>query len=145
MENASKALIIAGAILISIVLITLGVIILQQGNSTTGAGETALNSREIESFNSQFQQYQGETVSGTRVRALINAINSNNAAQFNNGGGHYILLTGTTSITSVKPASTYKVTSSDAGVSERADDGTLSIKDGSNPDGYIDTITITAN
>ena len=69
MENASKALIIAGAILIAIVLITLGVVILQQGNSTTGAGETALNSREIESFNSQFQQYEGESVSGTRVRA----------------------------------------------------------------------------
>lgn len=31
MENASKALIIAGAILISIVLITLGVVILGQG------------------------------------------------------------------------------------------------------------------
>lgn len=37
MENASKALIIAGAILISIVLITLGVVILGQGQEVVNS------------------------------------------------------------------------------------------------------------
>lgn len=128
MENASKALIIAGAILIAIVLITLGVVILQQGDKTTGTGETALNSREIESFNSQFQKYEGTSVSGTNVRALINAVNSSNAAQRNNGGGHTITLSGVTAISTVKPEAKYSVVATDTE---------------ENPDGYIDTITIT--
>ncbi|MBP3800701.1 MAG: hypothetical protein J6I85_01520 [Clostridia bacterium] len=125
MENASKALIIAGAILIAIVLITLGVVILQQGDKTTGTGETALNSREIESFNSQFQKYEGESVSGTNVRALINAVNSSNAAQKNNGGDHKIQLATTTTISSVKPEAKYMVVATDE-----------------NEDGYIDKIDI---
>lgn len=129
MENASKALIIAGAILIAIVLITLGVVILQQGDKTTGTGETALNSREIESFNSQFQKYEGTKVSGTNVKALINAINSNNAAQTTSGGGHSITLdndTGCiTKIKDVQPEKKYSVELTDT-----------------DSDGYVDKATI---
>ena len=115
MENASKALIIAGAILIAIVLITLGVVILQQGDSTTGAGQTALDSREIESFNSKFTKYEGSQT-GTNVRALINAARSTTAAENNNGSGHAVNVykgaTGTTALTAndVKPAGKYTVT-----------------------------------
>ena len=128
MENASKALIIAGAILIAIVLITLGVVILQQGDSTTQTGETALNSREIESFNSQFQKYEGDSVSGTNVKALINAINSSNAAQNNSGGEHKIEFYGTSisKIKDVKPEKKYKV----------------ELRDHNN-DGYVDQVNIT--
>ena len=113
MENASKALIIAGAILISIVLITIGVVLLQQGDSMTPTGETALNAREIESFNSQFTKYEGSQ-SGTNVRALITATKSSNAAQSNNGSGHSVKVTkvdGTTEVKSndVKPAQRYTV------------------------------------
>ena len=132
MENASKALIIAGAILIAIVLITLGVVILQQGDSMTGTGETALNAREIESFNSQFQKYELGTkaTTGTNVKALINAVNSNkcssnNAAQNNTGAGHAITLTGITTVGGVKPAQKYTVTCTDT-----------------DNNGYIDTISI---
>ena len=41
MENASKALIIAGAILISIVLITLGVVILGQGQEVVNSSNSS--------------------------------------------------------------------------------------------------------
>lgn len=42
MENASKALLIAGAVLIAIVLITIGIVILNKSKSTTDqAGQTA--------------------------------------------------------------------------------------------------------
>ncbi len=116
MENASKALIIAGAILIAIVLITLGVVILQQGDSTTGAGQTALDSREIESFNSKFTKYEGSQT-GTNVRALINAARSTTAAENSNGSGHAVNVykgaPGTSealTANDVKPAGKYTVT-----------------------------------
>ena len=77
MENASKALIIAGAILISIVIITLGVMIV---NNVTGliSSSSDMTQQEIQTFNAKFQSYEGPKVTGANVKALINAINSNN-------------------------------------------------------------------
>ena len=46
MENASKALIIAGAVLISILLVTVGVIMFQKSKGTTD--QAASTTRELE-------------------------------------------------------------------------------------------------
>lgn len=46
MENASKALIIAGAILISILLISLGIIMFNQSKSTTDQASGTANAME---------------------------------------------------------------------------------------------------
>ncbi|MBR0350885.1 MAG: hypothetical protein IJH76_03590 [Clostridia bacterium] len=111
MENASKALIIAGAILIAIVLITLGVVLLQQGQGVADSGETALTAREIETFNSQFTRYEGTNVSGSNVRQLISSVNASNAAQTNGGENHQVSLkkkTGTGSATTLSKASDVK-------------------------------------
>ena len=77
MENASKALIIAGSILVSIVIITLGVMIV---NNVTGLVRTSsdMSEQEVATFNSKFENYEGLRVSGSNVRALYNAIKSNN-------------------------------------------------------------------
>ena len=77
MENASKALIIAGSILVSIVIITLGVMIV---NNVTGLVRTSsdMSEQEVATFNSKFENYEGFRVSGSNVRALYNAIKSNN-------------------------------------------------------------------
>jgi hypothetical protein len=79
MENASKALLIAGAILICILLIGVGMMVYQgaQGVIDTGIGQ--MDQKEIEMFNSTFTNYEGTKVSGTKVRALIGAIISNNS------------------------------------------------------------------
>ena len=46
MENASKALIIAGAILISILLISLGIVMFNASKGTTGQATDTANSME---------------------------------------------------------------------------------------------------
>ena len=83
MENASKALIIAGAILISIVLITLGVVILGQGQEVVNSSN--IDDTAIQSFNQKFTQYEGTNVSGSRVNALINAVIANNTVAKRDG------------------------------------------------------------
>ena len=76
MENASKALIIAGAILISILIIAIGMYIYTSStNSITGAIAT-MDTQEIEAFNSQWTNYEG-TLTGSQVKAMINKLIAN--------------------------------------------------------------------
>ena len=76
MENASKALIIAGAILISILIIGLGVFIYQQAQSTVSKAN--LNSQEAQAQNQQFDNYFGDKVSAQEVKQLCTTVRSNN-------------------------------------------------------------------
>ncbi len=75
MENASKALIIAGAILLSILIIALGVFIFNQAKSAMG--NTGLTDQQVSAFNSKFEAYEGK-IKGTQAKALVDLIRSNN-------------------------------------------------------------------
>lgn len=75
MENASKALIIAGAILLSILIIALGVFVFNQAKSAVG--NTGLSDQEVAAFNSKFDSYEGKQ-KGSSVKALINAVRNYN-------------------------------------------------------------------
>ena len=79
MENASKALIIAGAILLAILIISLGILIYNQASSVVQ--DNAMSTVEIQQFNQQFTQYEGSSVRGSTVRALYQAVLSNNVSQ----------------------------------------------------------------
>ena len=75
MENASKALIIAGAILLSILLISLGIMVYNNAKGTVN--DANLDSESIQTFNTKFTQYGG-TQRGTALNSLIDtAISSN--------------------------------------------------------------------
>lgn len=78
MENASKALIIAGAILISILIITLGIIIYRQAAGIVNTD--AMSAVDIEAFNSKFTQYDGNQ-RGSTVRAIYSTVLANNVSQ----------------------------------------------------------------
>ena len=82
MENASKALIIAGAILLSILIIAVGIFVFNGANSTITDSMTSMSTQEIEAFNNQFTSYTGEQ-SGSNVKALIERViaNSNTYAE----------------------------------------------------------------
>ena len=83
MENATKALIIAAAILIAIVLISLGVYVLGIGqNAIQGADMTE---SEITTFNAKFESYGGNNVMGSKVNSLLQAIATNNTTQGDSG------------------------------------------------------------
>lgn len=78
MENASKALIIAGAILISIILISVGIMVVQSAGGVVGGGTAQMDAQEKQVFNERFLNYAGSQ-KGSTVRTLINSVISNNA------------------------------------------------------------------
>lgn len=106
MENASKALVIAGAILISILLITLGIIVYNGSRSTIDESMGSMDETSITMTNSKISQYEGDKVSASNVRALFNQVQTtakvtNRTITFEG--------TGITDVTNVKTGETYKV------------------------------------
>ena len=74
MDNASKALIMAGAILISIAIVGVGVYIF---SSTSNMGNTAgqqMDATQAQMTNSTLRQYTGTRVKGSQVIELIEYI-----------------------------------------------------------------------
>ena len=76
MENASKALIIAGAILLSILIIAIGMYVYSSAQSTINSSLTQMSSSEKGAFNSTFTGYQGNQT-GSQVKALIGDLLTN--------------------------------------------------------------------
>ena len=91
MENASKALIIAGAILLAILIISLGIMILGKAQDTiNGSGMTQA---EVQAFNEKFTKYEGQQ-RGSSVRSLIQEVISNNGTQENIDSGRLVAVEG---------------------------------------------------
>lgn len=76
MENASKALLIAGAILLCILIIAIGMFIYNSASSTITDSLTSLSTQEVEAFNNQFTSYEG-VQTGSNVRALMGRLIAN--------------------------------------------------------------------
>ena len=90
MENASKALIIAGAILLAILLISLGIYIFSQAQSVVN--DSGFTKAEITTFNSQFLKYDGEQ-KGTAVKSLITEVITSNASDTASNNGRFVSVT----------------------------------------------------
>lgn len=109
MENASKALIIAGSVLISIVLISLGVVVFRRMANTTII-ETNLTEQQISAFNSKISPYLGESVSGSQVNELIQrAMTINQRAKNDKDETRMIYINGKNEFTKVTTGSYYRV------------------------------------
>ena len=88
MENASKALIIAGAILLSILIISLGIMVYNNAKNTVGSSN--LDKQEIQTFNSQWEQYEGFNKTASEVKTMIQAVIANNASEAKNGKSRFV-------------------------------------------------------
>lgn len=77
MENATKALLIAAAVLVAILIISLGLVVYNMAAETVN-NSANLSAQEIQSFNEQFTQYQGDNVRGSNVNALLKTALNNN-------------------------------------------------------------------
>lgn len=77
MENATKALLIAGSVLIAIVLIAVGLKILNSTSGVTKQVDDLSTTMEKSMFNSQYTKYEGQR-KGTEVKSLLNLIYQNN-------------------------------------------------------------------
>ena len=81
MDNASKALIMAGAILIAIAIVGVGVFIFSSTSSITDTGDDQLNASAVQLTNSQLRKYAGTRVRGTTVIEMIEYINTLNTSK----------------------------------------------------------------
>lgn len=155
MENASKALIIAGAILISILIIGLGVYFY---NMAASAGKKVnLDSQAANAHNQAFTNYFGERQSSTDVKNLMTEIRSNNISGQTAGETSkiYVVFKGGTTAeaaikepsvvaTSVKAGKTYWIgVLNDAATEESSDTKPTAVTDPAYYNsGYIRIITI---
>ena len=78
MENASKALIIAGAVLISILLISVGIMIMNAASGVTGEAQSQMDTLAIQQSNAKWDAYSGNQ-NGSSVKNLLSNIVVNNA------------------------------------------------------------------
>ncbi len=127
MENASKALIIAGAILLAILIIGLGVYIYRQAAGVIDTG--TMDQLVVSQFNAQFEPYLGNNVSGSNVKQLIKIINASNRAKEDLPVTIEVDGEEVKNDSKIKSGNTYKVESSSEG----------------NKAGYIEKITIKTN
>ncbi len=78
MENASKALIFAASILISVMIIAVAVYIFQKGQNLSNTAHSRSETAEIQSFNAQFTSYEtvwpyGNTFSDENARFVASS------------------------------------------------------------------------
>ena len=80
MENATKALLIAAAVLVAILIISLGLVVYNMASETIdGAGD--LSEYQIQQYNEKFTKYEGENKSGSDVNAMLKTVFNHNQAQ----------------------------------------------------------------
>lgn len=89
MENAAKALLIAGAILIVIVLISVGMMIVSSATDVVDSSSDTTKSQAVQTFNTTFNNYQG-TQKGSAIKNLLETISTSNST---NASGHTIEVT----------------------------------------------------
>ena len=119
MENASKALIMAGGILLGVLILTLMVTLFLSAKELSAAYEERKLSEAVQQFNVNFTKYVGQSLTIHQVVTISNFAEKNN-----------VTVTGRKSVSDIKGNldTTYKLV-----IPENAYDS----------NGYIRTITIT--
>lgn len=130
MDNASKALIMAGAVLISIALVGVGVYIFSSTNTMIGGANQQLDDAAAQMTNSTLGQYAGTKVRGSTVKQLFEKARISNINKtlpvditVKLGGSDVTTSLSTADVTDTKY---YKVVITDE-----------------NSDGYYDLVTVT--
>ena len=137
MENASKALIIAGAILLAILIISLGILIFSQAQDTVGS--VNMSEQEMMAFNNKFTAYEGTNKRGTEVNALIQAVIANNQAAKANGFSDRVVTIATDNTITDTNSQVSTTNGAVSGNVTKGDTYTVSI---SYTKGIVNTITI---
>lgn len=74
MDNASKALIMAGAILLAVAIVGLGVYLFSLSQGLIDTAESSLSGLSVTLQNNELIKYEGQR-RGAEVRTLINSVN----------------------------------------------------------------------
>ena len=118
MENETKDLLISAAVLIAIIIISLGVYVVTLAQNQMKGAETGLNEVEIQSFNATYKSYEGTSVSGTKVKALVESVYNHNLTetdesrkiQLIKSGGEVLMAIDATTKPVIKTGKRYEVT-----------------------------------
>lgn len=78
MENASKAIIIAGGILLGVILIALLVYMFTSSADYLGTEQNIEKTEQLKAFNEQFEAYNRKLLRGTDIVSAINKVINNN-------------------------------------------------------------------
>lgn len=76
MENATKALLIAAAVLVAILIISLGLVVYNSSAETVN--QANMSQQEVQSANEKFTRYNGQNKRGSEVNAMLNTVLSAN-------------------------------------------------------------------
>ena len=74
MENASQALIIAGAILLAILIVALGITVFNGARDKITGGANRLNQEQIAANNQRIENYTNRTIKGSELKDLLSKI-----------------------------------------------------------------------
>lgn len=92
MENASKALLIAGGVLIAILIVSVLVVTLNIVNSNQKTREKALATEQLAEFNQKYESYNKKALRGTDIITLMKmAIENNNKMEVADVGEQYFI------------------------------------------------------
>lgn len=93
MENATKALLIAAAVLVAILIISFGLVIYNK--STTATDSADLTATQIQAQNEKFARYEGENQRGSVVNALLQTALTYNTTATSDGAKVKVAMDGT--------------------------------------------------
>lgn len=83
MENATKALLIAAAVLVAILIISLGLVVYNMASETIDS--VNFSGQEVTAFNDKFEHYEGVKVKGSEVNAMLKTVLNSNMQSYSEG------------------------------------------------------------
>lgn len=143
MENATKALLIAGAVAVTLLILSLGMYF--YNSATDGIDLSKLSQAQKDEFNRSWQMYEGAAISGSQVNNLIQQVINSNTKEHKENTGKVIDLTVSkgqidTTFTGVNKDGTIK---GGTGISSKIKTGlTYNVEVNIGTEGLVDTITI---
>ena len=79
MENASKALLIAGGVLLAMMIITIGIVLYNSFSNTTSQYAQSMSATELTEFNTKFEVFRERTnITAQEIVSLVNMTKENN-------------------------------------------------------------------
>lgn len=84
MENASKALLIAGGVLITMIVASFGVYLYGVYHDHSEKMLARMSEKEVSEFNAKFQVFEGKKLTANEVVSLLNLVLNNNVSKTGN-------------------------------------------------------------
>lgn len=102
MENASKALLIAGGVLIALVIISMFIMMFSRMSNMQEEQEKKTQIEQLAAFNAEYEAYNKKVMYGVDVITLINKTAENNKKYFENADYKIVVTLDGKTITSSK-------------------------------------------